>query len=549
MRLEGDAAGTLAAAAEAGIRVFDTAHAYGRSPGENERLLAAALRLVAGARVITKGGMTRSGGGWVPDGRAKAIRADCDASATALAGMPIDLYLLHAPDPRTEWGTSVRALGRVLEDGAARHVGLSNVNRTELDEACTLAPIAAVEVALSWADDGAVRGGVVERCEELGIAVIAHSPLGGPRRAARIERDQQLAAVAAAHGASAAEVALAWLLALSPAIVAIPGARRPETVRSAARAAALSLTDDDRATLSARTARRRRAPGAVPAATEVVIVMGIPGAGKSRIAGGYLERGYVRFNRDDRGGSLADLAASLDDALAGGHLTRAVLDNTYLSRASRNRVIEVAADHGAPVRCVWVDTPLEQAQVNLVERLLDRFDGLPTPEEVRAVARREPGVMLPTSQMRAVRELEPPALEEGFAAVERIAFERVPRSPGEGVAACARGATLIAASALEGAGVAAELDPQRPVLIFDWRPGGTADELSALAERVPGLVETAVCPHGAGPPSCWCRPPLPGLPLAFARAHLLDLRQSTVIGTSTAHRAMARVLGCDFRPI
>ena len=232
---------TIAAAAEAGITVFDTARAY----GDNETLLARALRRAgaeANARIVTKGGMSRAGGGWIPDGRAKAIRADCEASLAALDGLPIDLYLIHAPDPRTPWRTSVRALARLADDGVVRHVGLSNVNRDQLDEALELAPVAAVQIALSPFDDRALRGGVLERCAESGIAVIAHSPLGGPRRAGGLARRQPLAEVAAAREATPAEVALAWLLQLSPGLVVIPGARRPETARSAAGAATLSST-------------------------------------------------------------------------------------------------------------------------------------------------------------------------------------------------------------------------------------------------------------------------------------------------------------------
>jgi aryl-alcohol dehydrogenase-like predicted oxidoreductase len=146
---------TIAAAAEAGITVFDTARAYGRDAaelGHNESLLARGLRRCgahASARVVTKGGMTRIGGGWIPDGRAKSIRTDCEASLVALDGLAIDLYLIHAPDPRTPWQTSVRALSRLVDAGLVRHVGVANVNRHQLDEALELAPITAVQLALS----------------------------------------------------------------------------------------------------------------------------------------------------------------------------------------------------------------------------------------------------------------------------------------------------------------------------------------------------------------------------------------------------------------
>ena len=252
-----------------GLTVFDTARSYGLGPddvGHNERLLARALRAcgaAGSARIVTKGGMRRDGGGWVPDGRAKTIRADCEASLVALDGLPIDLYLVHAPDPTTPWRTTLRALARLVDEGLVRRVGVANVNRPQLDEALELAPVAAVQVALSLVDDRALRGGLVERCADAGVAVIAHSPLGGVRRAGSLARNEALASVARERSATPAEVALAWLLAQSPAVVAIPGARRPETAVSASRAATLELAA--RGPGRARTvrdrglARRRRA--------------------------------------------------------------------------------------------------------------------------------------------------------------------------------------------------------------------------------------------------------------------------------------------------
>jgi aryl-alcohol dehydrogenase-like predicted oxidoreductase len=538
---EEDALATIAAAADAGVSVFDTARAY----GDNETLLARALRACGAherARIVTKGGMTHDGGAWTPDGRAKAIRADCEASLAALDGLPIDLYLLHAPDQRTPWRTSLRALAKLVDDGLVRRIGLGNVNRGQLAEALELVSVAAVQVALSPFNDRAVRGGVVERCAEEGIAVMAHSPLGGPARAARVGRVEALANVADASRATPAEVALAWLLGLSPVVVPIPGARRPETARSAAGAAALDLGADAVAELTRAfgrplVERPRPRPGA-----EVVIVMGIPGAGKSYLAEEYVERGYVRLNRDEQGGTLRALVDPLEEELASPE-PRVVLDNTYLTRASRSYVLDAAARHGAPVRCVWLDTPLAQAQVNLTARLLDLFGQLPGPAELRELAKREQGVLAPTSQMRAARELEPPSLDEGFVDVERLEFTRARQGGAhEGV--------FVAASAVRESGWMAAGDA--PHLVFDWLPGGSVDALAAEVERVgarvTGAVEPAVCPHPGGPPTCWCRPPLPGLILAFARAHDVDWSRSTLVGTSAAHRTLASTLGTRFVP-
>jgi aryl-alcohol dehydrogenase-like predicted oxidoreductase/predicted kinase len=550
---------TIAAAVDAGITVYDTAHAYGLGEaelGHNEMLLARALRVCGAhgrARVVTKGGMARTGGAWIPDGRAKAILSDCEASVAALDGLSINLYLLHAPDSRTPWRTSVRALARLVDEGLVVRVGLANVNRLQLDEALELAPIAAVQIALSPYDDRAVRGGVVERCAELGISLIAHSPLGGPRRAPGIARQRVLADVAAAHGATAAEVALAWLLDISPVVVAIPGARRAETARSAARAATLRLDDGDREVIARafgtpRPAPRRQAP-APSGDGEVVLLMGIPGAGKSVLAETYVARGYIRLNRDERGGSLREVAGVLDEELSAG-VERVVLDNTYLTRAARSYVIEVARRHGVPARCIWLDTPLAQAQANLVERLLERFDRLPAPEELREVARREPGMLLPTSQMRALRELEPPSPDEGLADVEQVPFAREPyaRQGGTGV--------FVAAGVLDHPDwqrVLEQADPSAPHLIYDWSPDGTvdalADHVARLSAAVAAPVESSLCPHAAGPPSCWCRPPLPGLPLAFAREHEVDPSRSILVGTGPAHRTLATTLGARYMPI
>jgi predicted kinase len=421
-------------------------------------------------------------------------------------------------------------------------VGVANVSRKQLDEVLELAPVSAVQVALSVLDDRALRGGVVERCAETGVTLIAHSPLGGPRRAPGLARRPGLRDVAEAHDATPAEVALAWVLGLGPSVVAMPGARRPEAARSAARAATIELDADERERLVA--SRRARTASATAGDAEVVLVMGIPGAGKSRVAEGYGARGHLRLNRDERGGTLRALADELETALASG-TRRVVLDNTYATRASRSHVIETATRSGARVRCVWLDTPLAQAQVNMVERLLDRFGSLPTPEELKATARNEPGLMAPTSQMRVLRELEPPGDDEGFASIERVPFSREPRAGRAGV--------FVAAAALradEWREAIEAVDPAAPHLVFDWLPDGSPDDLAdtaaALSSVVSGAVDRAVCPHGGGPPICWCRPPLPGLPLAFARARGIDPARSVLVGTSSAHRTLATTLGGRF---
>jgi aryl-alcohol dehydrogenase-like predicted oxidoreductase len=159
------------AALEAGVRLLDTADAYARDAsemGHNERLIAEALRSWSGDSrtvvVATKGGMTRPGGLWVTDGRARHLIEACRGSREALGVELIQLYQLHAPDPRTALATSVRALEELRRDGLVEAIGLCNVNVRQIEEARTIAPIASVQVELGvWCDD-AILGGVVEYC-------------------------------------------------------------------------------------------------------------------------------------------------------------------------------------------------------------------------------------------------------------------------------------------------------------------------------------------------------------------------------------------------
>jgi len=277
--------------------------------------------------------------------------------------------------------------------------------------------------------------------------------------------------------------------------------------------------------------------------------MGIPGAGKSRLAEHYVSRGYLRLNRDERGGSLSELASTLDEKLSNG-VQRVVLDNTYLTRAARSYVIETASRHHVPTRCVWLDTPLAQAQVNLVERLLDRYGSLPSPEELRRLTRREPGVHTPTSQMRMLRELEVPSTDEGLTQVERLPFSRTAHL------GRAQIGIFVAADALKRPGWQLAIDnanPQAPHVIFDWCPEDCLDSLRAeaaqLSRAVAGPVEISVCQHGGGPPVCWCRPPLPGLPMAFAHRHDIDLSRSVFVGTTPTHRRLAMVVGARYTQV
>ncbi len=256
---EQTAAATLHAALQAGVTLLDTAPSYCRGEGrehENERLIARVLAESGpdsgNVRVGTKAGIVRRGTGWVPDGRASSLERSCEQSLVALGKSVHDLFSLHAPDPRVPLATSLRALARLQKAGLVRQVGLCNVSLSELERAADEVDVACVQVALGAFDDDAFRSGLVRKALDLGIEIHAHSPLGGPKRARRLARDRELVRLSEKYRTSPAAIVLAWLYGLDPRLTLLPGARRPESARTAVEAATLCLDDDNRALIDRR---------------------------------------------------------------------------------------------------------------------------------------------------------------------------------------------------------------------------------------------------------------------------------------------------------
>ena len=525
----------IRAAYAAGVRLFDTAHAYALDDGElghNERLLCEALE-GREAFVVSKGGMARPEGKWRPDGRASRLRSDCEASVKAL-GRPIDAYLVHAPDPGTAWSTTLRALKKLHDEGLVRAIGVSNVNLARLEEALAIAPISLIQVKLSLLDDECVMNGLLARCVERRLIVMAHSPLGGPKRVRKFLRAPVLVELAAQRQVSAANVAISALLALAANVVALPGAGREETARELARVIELSPSELSRLRAVFTTLRERPSPIALRPTRvdgEVVLLMGLQGAGKSTHVAEWEARGYHRLNHDNTTGTLRDLTRTAERLLNEGQ-TRLVLDNTYTTRSSRAHMLDVVARFGIPTRGIWYDISLQQAQVNVIERMLTAHGRLLEPWEMRVNPHNT--ALPPSGQLRLLRDLEVPSEEEGFSVLERVSFIRRPATHG-------KPGRFVALEAFDGFVLDGD---ERPTAVFGWRPDLTDEAFGELNSRVTARGATLmVCRHREGPPVCWCRPPLPGLLLAFARSSGVDLSQSELIAASSAHEAMGRVVG------
>jgi aryl-alcohol dehydrogenase-like predicted oxidoreductase/histidinol phosphatase-like enzyme len=609
----------LHAAFDAGIRLLDSADAYCRDDterGHNERLIARALATWSGdrstVRMATKGGLTRPGGRWEADGRAKHLIGACENSCRALGIDRLHLYQLHAPDPRTPLATSVRALASLKRGGLIEAIGLCNVTVGQIEEARRIAEIDAIQVELSIWNDHHFLSGVAEYCVANRLHLLAHRPLGGPSRARKTSSDATLTAIAARHQATPFEIALAWLMDLSEWIVPIPGATRVERVRSIAAAGRIALTDEDRVELdrlqpAGRAFRDgvRQSPANVlpgpkgpglregamagpkgpglregvvagptgpgPGPREVVLVMGLPGAGKTTFAERLVEEGYQRLNRDEAGGTLTQLLPALDAALGAG-ASRIVLDNTYVSRKSRSEVIRAAAARGFPVRCVWLSTSIEDAQTNAVWRIVARYGRLPGERELKSLQKKDVAAFLPVVQFRYRRELEPPDISEGFSRIDVVRFERRidPSFVNRAVIVSCDGVLLRSRSGLRMPLTPDDLEPlaDRATILqryhengyrlagISWQPEiaeGTqsVEGVRALIRRMSDLVgleiDVEFCPHPAGSPSCWCRKPLPGLGVVLVDRHRLDPAQCLYVGSGPQDPGFARRLGFIYR--
>lgn len=548
----------LHTAFDAGITFLDTADAYGWDDsdiGHNERLIARALTTWGGDRsrilVATKGGLTRPNGQWVPDGRARHLREACEATLTALGVERLDLYQLHAPDPRVPLSTSVRALAALKDEGLVARIGLCNVNVGQIEEARRIAEISAVQVELSVWHDESLLNGVVQYCTAHGIQLIAYRPLGGSRRVRQLRHQRTLRELADEHGASPAEIALAWLDTLSDHLISIPGPTRVDTVQSVVRAHRIALSADDAARLGSRRGGAL-GPPAEARDGEVVLIMGLPGAGKSTAARAFVDDGYARLNRDEAGGSLRGLLPDFKRLVEEGH-SRIVLDNTYMSRASRARVVQAATAVGLPVRCVWIATTVEDAQVNAVSRIIANHGRLLGPDEMKEAVKRDISAFAPSVQFRHQRELEPPDPAEGFSRIDVVPFERK-----HDTAMTNRAVIVWVDESLveRGAVLRRYHDAGWLLLGIAWCPQVadktmTAEEVesgfASMRQQLGVSMETLYCPHAAGPPKCWCRKPLPGLGVVLIQRHQLDPSRCIYVGAGPQDPAFARRLGFQYR--
>jgi aryl-alcohol dehydrogenase-like predicted oxidoreductase len=230
----------LRRALELDINLIDTADSYG--PEVSERLIAEALYPYPDDLVIaTKGGHTRSGPDqWHPDGRPEHLRRACEGSLARLRLERIELYQLHRVDPKVPLEESLGALIELRNEGKIARIGLSNVSVDQLRRARELTQIVSVQNRFNLIDRA--DEDVLEECEREGLAFIPWYPLSTGKLATR---GGPLAHIAERHGASPAQLALAWLLHRSAVMVPIPGTASVEHLEEDVGAALIELSADE----------------------------------------------------------------------------------------------------------------------------------------------------------------------------------------------------------------------------------------------------------------------------------------------------------------
>ncbi|MGQ0652746.1 MAG: aldo/keto reductase [Betaproteobacteria bacterium] len=234
----------LRRAYELGCNFFDTADSYG--PHIDEELIAEALHPYPRDLIIaTKGGLLRPRpSAWDEDGRPEHLKRAIDGSLKRLRLERIDLYQLHAPDPRVPLEDSLGAIVDAQKAGKVRHIGVSNFDTKELERGRKVATIVSVQnqysVQYRHSED------VLKACEKLGIAFLPWFPLG----AGSALRSSRLKKIASKLGATPAQVAIAWLLRKSPVMLPIPGTGSLAHLEENVAAARLTLSDEDMAALA-----------------------------------------------------------------------------------------------------------------------------------------------------------------------------------------------------------------------------------------------------------------------------------------------------------
>jgi D-glycero-D-manno-heptose 1,7-bisphosphate phosphatase len=323
-----------------------------------------------------------------------------------------------------------------------------------------------------------------------------------------------------------------------------------------------------------------------------ILVMGLPASGKSTITKDFAAQGYTILNRDSEGGTIANLVPRFAALLAAG--TPVVLDNLNLTVEDRKPFVDVARQAGVPIECHWMTTSMEDAQVNALHRMFDRYHGVfMTADEIKghAEAKKDPNVFPPVALFAARKKLEgdkkanipsgKPTEAEGFSRVVKVPFIRRPY-PGKNKALILDYDGTLRRDAKEVGGEyhyptcieQVQALPNRGKVLQDYSRRGytllgastqsgiakghltgdmarqcfveTERQIEAQVDGGVYLLETLMCPHGSFPVSCYCRKPQAGIGVYFIRKYDLNPSDCIMVGDLGTDASFAQRCGFQF---
>lgn len=301
-------------------------------------------------------------------------------------------------------------------------------------------------------------------------------------------------------------------------------------------------------------------------AKEIALFVGYPAAGKSSMVDQFPD--YERLNRDTIGGSLDDIALELARQIRTGK-KKFVLDNTYATAAQRRPVLDIAKQAGIPVRCIYLTTRIEDAQVNACQRMIQKYGKILAPDEITKT--RDPNTYPPVVLFKFKNEFQPPEKTEGFDSIDEIKFVRkvgpeyknaayifdydgtlrktksgahFPCDVGDIEALPGRKEKLkqLKAEGFLLLGVSNQSGVAKGDLKLE-----TAKACFEYTNKLLGAdIEYSFCPHKVPPIMCFCRKPMPGLGIQFIEKHKLDRAKTTYVGDIKSDKTFAERCGFQF---
>jgi HAD superfamily hydrolase (TIGR01662 family) len=301
---------------------------------------------------------------------------------------------------------------------------------------------------------------------------------------------------------------------------------------------------------------------------EIILICGLPAAGKSTIVNNYIQNGYTRLSRDIEGGGLDDLNESLEKQIKAGK-TKIIMDNTYVTRESRKPVINIGHKNGYEVTCVHLATLVEDALYNSVSRMIKKHGKMFT-QDSEYKAAKDPNTFPSAAIYRANKMMEKPDREEGFDHIQTLAFNRVHNGyTNKAVIFDYDGTLRKTKSGAEFPVDPSDIEilPGRIEKLQDLKSQGyillgvsnqsgvakgqlTYETAEACFDKTNELlgfdIDYRFCPHRVPPITCYCRKPGPGHGVELIEQYKLDPEQCIMVGDMKTDETFAKRCGFKY---